>query len=82
MRNPMNHLDVDHLNEIVDNLEEDPNIPMLAEFKLITNAQRMANELSDSTASALSVQFNEFEGETHTSVVPVALTRGLRQLLR
>ena len=26
MRNPMNHLDVDHLNEIVDNLEEDPNI--------------------------------------------------------
>ena len=26
MRNPMNHLDVDHLNEIVDNLEEDSNI--------------------------------------------------------
>ena len=66
----------------VGELEEDPAIPMLAEFKLKTNAKRMADQLSSRTASSLKVQFKEFESETHTSVVPVALTRALRKLLR
>ncbi|MBX2822126.1 MAG: hypothetical protein KTR29_20700 [Rhodothermaceae bacterium] len=62
--------------------EEDPSIPMLAEFKLKTNARRMADDLSSKAASSFTVHFKEFEGESHTSVVPVALTRALRQLVR
>jgi uncharacterized protein len=63
-------------------LEEDPAIPGLAEFKMITNAQRLAAGMAENASSTPRVHFEEIAGETHTSVVPVALTRGLRWALR
>ena len=60
----------------VGGLEEDPSIPSLAPFKMVTNAQRFAVRLAD--APGFRAHFEEIAGETHTSVVPVALTRGLR----
>ena len=62
----------------VGGLEEDPAIPGLAEFKMVTNSQRFAARMAETSR----VHFEEVAGETHTSVVPVALTRGLRWALR
>lgn len=53
--------------------EEAPEVPMLARFKLITNTRRMAERLG--------APVEILEGETHTSVVSVGLTRGLRKLI-
>ena len=63
-------------------LEENPAIPGLADFKMIRNAQRLAEELKATANLTLRVHYEEIAGETHTSVVPVALTRGLRWALR
>jgi predicted alpha/beta superfamily hydrolase len=64
----------------VGGLEEHPDIPMLASFKMVTNVQRMAERLAGRKHS-LEVTSFILEGESHTSVVPVGLTRGLRTLL-
>ena len=64
----------------VGELEEHPAIPMLASFKMVTNVRRMAERLSD-RGHSLEVQSFVLNGESHTSVVPVSLTRGLRALL-
>ncbi len=61
-------------------LEESPDIPGIAAFKLVSNAQKMAANIE--ALYPEQVFFQVIDGETHTSVVPVALTRGLRQLLR
>jgi len=61
--------------------EESPDIPMLARFKMITNARRLVDQLSRRDHPSLDVQIDVLEGESHTSVVPVALTRSLRTLL-
>jgi predicted alpha/beta superfamily hydrolase len=66
----------------VGGLEEDPAIPGLADFKMVTNAQRLAAEMAEPASSTLRIHFEEIAGETHTSVVPVALTRGLRWVQR
>jgi predicted alpha/beta superfamily hydrolase len=66
----------------VGGLEEDPAIPGLAAFKLVTNAQRLAAEMTESAGTTLRVHFEKIGEETHTSVVPVALTRGLRWVTR
>jgi hypothetical protein len=63
----------------VGGLEEDPAVHGLAEFKMVTNARRFAARMAGSSSR---VHFEEIAGETHTSVVPVALTRGLRWALR
>jgi hypothetical protein len=62
-------------------LEEDPAVPGLADFRMVTNARRLATSMENAGA-ALRVRFEEIPGETHTSVVPAALTRGLRWALR
>jgi len=54
--------------------EESPSIPALAPFRMISNARALA--------SRLGVTFEVLEGESHTSVVGPALTRGLRSLTR
>lgn len=62
-------------------LEESPEIPMLAQFKMLTNMERMAERLREKTlAETLSMEVMSviLPDETHTSVIPVALTRGLR----
>ncbi len=63
----------------VGELEETPEIPMLARFKTVTNVHRMADQLG--CWETLSVQSAVISGETHTSVIPAALTRGLRSCL-
>ena len=62
--------------------EEALEIPILPQFKMITNIRRLANQLSQQRREVLDVTLDVIEGETHTSVVPVALTRGLRYVLR
>ena len=66
----------------VGSLEESADVPGLAAFKMVTNAREMANKLSERMMQSNSVSFDEIEDETHTSVVPVALTRGLRKTLQ
>ncbi len=63
----------------VGELEETPEIPMLARFKTVTNVRRMADQLG--CWENLSVQSAVISDETHTSVIPAALTRGLRSCL-
>jgi predicted alpha/beta superfamily hydrolase len=65
--------------------EEALEIPILPQFKMITNVRRFANQLSQQRGDALNtlnVKLDVIEGESHTSVVPVALTRGLRHVLQ
>jgi uncharacterized protein len=62
-------------------LEETPAIPSLAPFRMVTNARRMTELLKEASEGDYEVHFVELEGETHTSVVPGALTRALRTLL-
>jgi predicted alpha/beta superfamily hydrolase len=62
--------------------EEAASIPMLAQFRMITNVRAMAERLAARGHPALEVHHQVFEGESHTSVVPVVLTRALRTLYR
>ena len=64
----------------VGELEENPRIPMLAQFKMVTNVHRMAESLSSRGYESLRLTKMVLDGESHTSVVPVALTRGLRAI--
>lgn len=61
-------------------LEEDARNPMLARFRLVTNVERLAETLRGRGYPSLRLRTSVLEGETHTSVVPVALARGLRGL--
>ena len=63
-------------------LEEGAGIPGLDQWKMVTNPTRMVKALQDRNYASLDVGMHVLEGETHTSVVPVALTRGLRALFR
>jgi predicted alpha/beta superfamily hydrolase len=63
-------------------LEEAPHVPMLARFRLISNARDMAGRLVELGWPEGQGTFEEIPGETHASVVPVALTRGLRAVYR
>jgi predicted alpha/beta superfamily hydrolase len=63
-------------------LEENPAIPMLADFRLVTNTHRLAERLRSREYPGLTVTSQEFPDETHTSVVSAVLTRGLRALHR
>lgn len=61
--------------------EERPDIPMLAQFRMVSNLEALHEELSAPAHSSLDVELWVAEGESHTSVVPVALTRALRHLV-
>lgn len=62
--------------------EERADIPQLASFKMISNLQTFAEQLKERGYSSLGLDTFVPEGESHTSVVPVALTRGLRYVYR
>lgn len=66
----------------VGSLEEDPRIPILAQFEMITNVRRMEERLEGRGHTSLRLSTHVLEGESHTSVVPPALTRGLRDVYR
>lgn len=59
-------------------LEEGSGIPGLDRWKLVTNARTMSERLAGRRYPSLQVDVQVLEGETHTSAVPLALTRGLR----
>lgn len=59
-------------------LEEPEDVPFLSRFRLVSNARELAARLEERGYPSLDVRMQVLEGETHTSVVPVALTRGLR----
>lgn len=61
-------------------MEENPAIPMLAQFKMITNVNRMHETLAAQHYPSLRLAAEVIAGETHTSVVVPALIRGLRML--
>ena len=61
-------------------LEQGAGILKLDAFRLISNTREFARQLQDRPGSALDVRMHVFDAETHTSVVPTAITRGLRML--
>jgi predicted alpha/beta superfamily hydrolase len=61
-------------------LEEGAGIPQVDGFRLVSNARDLAQRLQMRSAPGLEVWLQVFTDETHTSVVPTALTRGLRTL--
>ncbi|HET9191827.1 MAG TPA: alpha/beta hydrolase-fold protein [Vicinamibacterales bacterium] len=63
-------------------LEEGAGIPQTDGFRLVSNARDLAQRLQMRSAPGLEVWLHVFSDETHTSVVPAALTRGLRTLYR
>lgn len=60
--------------------EEDPALPMLAPYKMVTNTREFAHGLERADLTSLQVTLDILEDETHTSAVPVSLARGLRAL--
>ncbi len=66
----------------VGELEELAHIPMLARFRMVTNVRTMAARLESRKYRSLALTANVLDGETHTSVVPTALLRGLRAICR
>lgn len=56
-------------------LEEDPRMPMLAPFEMITNVRALSAAIASAGAR---VDHAVIDGETHTSVIGPGLTRGLR----
>ncbi len=60
--------------------EEDPAIPMLASYRLVSNTVELGRRLKSRSLSQLAVSTDILDGETHTSTVPVSMARGLRTL--
>lgn len=67
------------LHVLVGEHEENPAIPMLASFKMISNAKQMMAPLMEADPDRF--HFEVIAGETHTSVVAPALSRGLRRAI-
>lgn len=61
--------------------EERADIPALAPFRMVSNVRVLAERLRGHHESLDLVTFVA-DGESHTSVVPLALTRGLRHVFR
>jgi len=62
--------------------EERADIPQLAPFRMVSNLHAFAEQLSEHRYPSLALETLVPEGESHTTVVPVALTRGLRYVYR
>ncbi len=62
-------------------LEEGAGISGVDEFRLVSNARRMAELLGGPRWPGVEASFEVFPGESHTSVVSTVLTRGVRRLL-
>jgi hypothetical protein len=60
--------------------EERAEIQALAPFKMVSNVHTLAAQLSARAYPSLDLTTFVAEGESHTTVVPLALTRGLRHV--
>lgn len=65
----------------VGSLEEGLGIPHVDAMRTVTNVGKMTERLHGRDYPSLSLSAHVFPDETHTSVVPAVLTRGLRTLL-
>jgi hypothetical protein len=65
----------------VGGLEEDERVPMLAPFRMVSNVEEMGRRLGGGRYDWLDSRTHVFADETHTSVLPAVLTRGLRFVL-
>lgn len=63
-------------------LEEPEGVPFLSRFRLVSNVVALKERLAGRGYASLEVRGEVFEGETHTSMVSLGLTRGLRAFLR
>lgn len=63
-------------------LEEPDHLPFLSRFRLVSNVKALRERLESRGYASLTVRSDVFEGETHTSMVSLGLTRGLRAFLR
>ena len=63
-------------------LEEPENVPFLARFRLVSNVRALKERLESRRYASLEVKADVFDGETHTSMVSIGLTRGVRAFLR
>jgi predicted alpha/beta superfamily hydrolase len=61
--------------------EERADIPSLAPFRMVSNVEALATRLQERSYPSLELSTFIPEGESHTTVVPVALTRALRHVL-
>lgn len=61
--------------------EEGTGSPRLDAYRLVSNTRLLAERLRGRNDPGLDVTFEVLAGETHTSVVPPALVRGLRAVL-
>lgn len=66
----------------VGGLEEPEELPFVARYRLISNVRTLADRLESRGYPSFAVRMQVLEGETHTSVPSVGLTRGLRSFLR
>jgi hypothetical protein len=62
----------------VGSLEEGTGIPSLDRYQMVTSMRKMADRLGSRAYPSLDMTTHVFDRETHTSVVPVVVTRGLR----
>lgn len=60
--------------------EERADIPALAPFKMVTNVRALAEQLEARGYPSFELTTLVADAESHTTVVPVALTRGLRYI--
>ena len=61
-------------------LEEGQGVPWMERFQMVTNVRSLEQRLNARRYPSLELTVHVFEDETHTSVVPAVVTRGLRQL--
>lgn len=61
--------------------EERPDLPMLAPFKMVSNVETFAERLRSRGYPGLDLTVFVADDESHTTVVPVALTRALRKVV-
>ncbi len=62
----------------VGEFEERAEIPALAPFRMVSNVREFSAQLESRNYKSLRLATRVAEGESHTTVVPGALTRGLR----
>jgi len=66
----------------VDGLEEDPNNDRLRPFAMVSNLERMTSTLQRRAYPGLKLDTVVFPAETHLSVIPATMSRGLRSVFR
>jgi hypothetical protein len=62
--------------------EERADVPALAPFRMVSNVRTLSERLTSRDYPSLDLATFVADGESHTTVVPVGLTRGLRHVFK